>query len=121
MTGIVLSVAPQVYPPASPPPAVVTYAAPEPASELRANTVVTCDLGSKHVVTNVCKASLDDVALFLMNYPKSHVAVKGGLENSINVHRYFVDSESKLGIEPARVGINIVDNMGGIVEVTEYP
>jgi hypothetical protein len=114
-------------PPTPPTPAVVTYTAPAPEVSAVADpqpaTVptfdATCQFGPKAVVTNLCKASLDSVALFLQNYPNQSVVVRGSLNNVIGVRHYLTSGESKFGIAASRVTINADDTLGNQVSIRE--
>lgn len=70
-------------------------------------------------MTNVCKASLDTVALYLQNYPNEGVTVRGSLNNAIGVRHYLTSGESKFGIAPARVSVDADDTFGTQVVIRQ--
>jgi hypothetical protein len=130
--AVVLTIAPTpVPPPPTPvPPAVVTVTAPTPdptpvtltTSPIPA-TVPTfdasCQFGAKAVVTNLCKASLDTVALWLQSNPTKTVVVRGSAKNVQGVRRYLTSGESKFGIAPSRISVTADATTGNTVTIRE--
>ena len=96
-------------PPTPPPPAVlaITEATPESASYAGSHKRIsyTCEFGKSEAPTNLCKATLDSMALFLQNDTEATVVVTGKMSHVLAVRRYFVQGEAKLGVDPRRVKI----------------
>jgi hypothetical protein len=129
--ALVLTIAPTpVPPPPTPvPPAVVTVTAPTPVptpvpvTRPTPATVPTfdasCQFGAKAVVTNLCKASLDTVALWLQSNPNKTVVVRGSVKNVQGVRRYLTSGESKFGIASSRISVTADATTGNTVTIRE--
>jgi hypothetical protein len=123
LVAVSMAYAPRpVPPPPSPiPPAVITMTAKETAPEPTPTAAVyaTCQFGPKAVVTNLCKASLDSVALYLQTNPNSSIVVQGDLNNAISIRHYLTNGESKFGIAASRVSIDADYTFGDQVSIRE--
>jgi len=115
-----------VPPPPTPvPPAAVTVTTPEPTPVINPTpaTVPTfdasCQFGAKAVVTNLCKASLDTVALWLQSNPNKSVVVRGSRNNVLGVRRYLTNGESKFGIASSRINAVTDATTGNTVTIRE--
>jgi hypothetical protein len=121
----VTTLAPTPVPPPPPvPPAVVTITIPTPVPIPALDPTVptfdaTCQFGTKPVVTNFCKASLDTVALWLQTNPTKSIVVRGSLKNVLGIRRYLTSGESKFGIASSRVSIVADDTTGNTVTLRE--
>jgi hypothetical protein len=78
-----------------------------------------CQFGAKAVVTNLCKASLDTVALWLQSNPTKTVVVRGSAKNVQGVRRYLTSGESKFGIAPSRISVTADATTGNTVTIRE--
>jgi hypothetical protein len=133
--------------PTAPPPvptpapqAVVTFLAPAPAPapdpaadsdrvvyyapEASRSENYSCVFGKAPAPTNLCKATLDSIALYLINNPNATADVTGSLNHVIAVRNYFVAGESKFDIDPRRVHGKLKDHSGiedDTVVVTQNP
>ena len=112
-------------PPTPPPPAVVQVveATPEatPYAGSHKNVTYTCEFGKSAAPTNLCKATLDSIALFLQNDTDATVKVSGSMNHVLAVRKYFTASESKLGIESRRVEIDADGGDSNIVSIEQIP
>src|SRR5271170_8330706 len=108
-----------VPPPPTPvPPAVVEFVAP-PAPEMPVlhNTSYQCEFGRAAAPTNLCKATLDSIALFLQNDSDATVKVTGSMNHVLAVRKYFTQGESKLGIASARIELDVDGSESDIVTI----
>jgi hypothetical protein len=111
-------------PPAPPTPAVVSVLTPEPTPEYAGShkhTTYTCEYGAKDTPTNVCKATLDSIAEFLQNDSAATLVVTGDIKHVVAVRRYFVQGESKLGIEASRIKIAAENDGSNVVTIEQIP
>lgn len=108
-------------PPSPPTPAVVSYVAPDPTPASHKNTTYTCEYGAKETPTNVCKATLDSIATFLQNDTAATLVVTGDIKHVVAVRRYFVQGESKLGIEASRIKIAAENDGSNVVTIEQIP
>jgi len=122
---IAVASVPKTPPPPStpPPPAVVSYVAPEPTpyAGSHKNVSYSCEFGPSAAPTNLCKATLDSLALFLQNDTDAKLKVSGSMNHVIAVRKYLVEGESKLGIVPGRIGIDVDDSNSDIVTIEQIP
>lgn len=111
-------------PPSPPTPAVVQVVTPEPTPEYAGShksTIYTCEYGVKETPTNVCKATLDSIAEFLQNDTAATLVVTGDIKHVVAVRRYFVQGESKLGIDATRIKIDANSDGGNTVSIEQIP
>lgn len=113
-------------PPTPPPPAVVEVMekaidSTDPSTGSHKHTMYTCEYGSKDTPTNVCKATLDSIAEFLQNDTAATLVVTGDIKHVVAVRRYFVQGESKLGIEASRIKIAADNDGGDTVSIEQIP
>src|SRR5277367_6052003 len=127
LAAIIVAKAPTMPPPppSPPPPAVVSILTPEPASSgypgSHKDVTYTCEFGKSTAPTNLCKATLDSIALFLQNDTDATVKVSGSMNHVLAVRKYFTASESKLGIESRRVEIDADGGDSNIVSIEQIP
>jgi len=109
-------------PPTPVPPAVVEFVAP-PAPEMPVlhNTSYPCEFGRAAAPTNLCKATLDSIALFLQNDSDATVKVTGSMNHVLAVRKYFTQGESKLGIASARIELDVDGSESDIVTIEQIP
>jgi len=112
-------------PPTPPPPAVVSVLTPTPEPTPYAgshkHTFYMCEFGTAAAPTNLCKATLDSVALFLQNDTEAKLKVSGSMNHVLAVRKYFVQGESKLGIASNRVEIDAESGDSSSVVIEQIP
>jgi len=111
-------------PPTPPPPAVVQVVETTesiPYAGSHKHGMYTCEFGASAAPTNLCKATLDSLALFLQNDTDATLKVTGSMNHVIAVRRYLVQGESKLGIPTGRIGIDAVDGDSDVVSIEQIP
>jgi len=128
LAAVTVAKVPTVPPPPSapPPPAVVRVveATPEPTPAYggsHKHVTYTCEFGTSAAPTNLCKATLDSLALFLQNDTAATLKVSGSMNHVLAVRKYLVQGESKLGIPTGRIGIDAVDGDSDIVSIEQIP
>jgi|SRR5208283_2824337 len=112
-------------PPTPPPPAIVSFEAPEPPAYGGSHKHISyeCVFGKSAAPTNLCKATLDSIALFLGNDTAATVKVSGSMNHVLAVRKYFMESEAKLGITSDRIGIDVDgrDSDSNVVNIEQIP
>src|SRR5271154_4576586 len=112
-------------PPTPPPPAVVsvvtTTPEPEAYSGSRKDVSYTCEFGKAEAPTNLCKATLDSIALFLQNDTDATVKVSGSMNHVLAVRKYFTQGESKLGIASRRIEVDADGSDSDTVTIEQIP
>lgn len=114
LVAITVAVVPKVpAAPSTPPTPVVVTVTPEthePAIVPQKHETSNCTFGK--TPTNLCKGTLDNVALFLKSDKSGYVIVHGDINHILAVRKYFTAGESKFGIEPTRVHLDANDSVG---------
>jgi hypothetical protein len=117
-------------PPTPPPPAVVTFTAPAPVVADSENITTdpggqaenySCEFAKNTAPTNLCKATLDSIALFLNNDDKATVELTGSMDHVLAVRKYFVEGESKFGIASGRIHLHIESDGDNTVAIEQIP